>query len=162
VHDPSQTPSTQATEQPQPASLLLRGIALVLDMVILFILAVVIIGMDEVETRTGLAFYLIGWSVYYIGFTAVLSATPGKVAMGLHVADKTGSRARLDSVILRYVVLMAGALPFGIGTIVSIGLVLTDPQRRALHDRIAGTLVLDGRPPLEEWRAQEERDRGRG
>jgi uncharacterized RDD family membrane protein YckC len=78
------------------------------------------------------------------------------------VADKTGRRAQIDSVILRYVVLMAGALPFGVGTIVSVLLVVTDPRRRALHDRIAGTLVLDGRPPLGEWRAQEERERGRG
>ncbi len=162
MQDPSQSLSTQAPQEPKPASLFLRGIAIFLDMVILFILAVVIIGIHNVETRTGLAFYLVGWSVYYIGFTAVMSATPGKVAMGIHVAAKTGRRAQPDSVILRYVVLMAGALPFGVGTIVSIVLVLTDPQRRALHDRIAGTLVLDGRPPLEEWRAQEERDRDLG
>ena len=87
-------------------------------------------------------------------------ATPGKIAMGIHVADKDGGRPRPDSVILRYVVLLAGALPFGIGTIVSILLVASDrEQRRALHDRIAGTRVLDGRPPIEEWRRREERER---
>jgi uncharacterized RDD family membrane protein YckC len=143
---------TQTPQPPKPASLILRGIAILLDSAIIFILAVVIVGTDDLGHGTGLAFYMAGWAVYYIGFTAALGATPGKVAMGIHVASKTGSKPQPDSVILRYVVLMAGALPFGVGTVVSIFLVLTDPQRRSLHDRIAGTLVLDGRPPLEEWR----------
>lgn len=123
-------------------------------MLILFILSVVIIGMDDLESRAGIAFYLIGWSVYYIGFTMVAAATPGKVAFGIHVAGKDGRRAQPDSIILRYVVMLAGAIPFGIGTIVSILLVATDSERRALHDRIAGTLVLDGRPPLEDWKRE--------
>jgi uncharacterized RDD family membrane protein YckC len=156
VQDRRQPSSPDAPPQQKPASLLLRGIAIFLDMVILFILAVVIIGFHNTETRIGLAFYLGGWSVYYIGFTMAFAATPGKIAMGIHVADKSGGRARTDSVILRYVVLMAGALPFGVGTVISIILVLTDRQRRALHDRIAGTLVLDGRAPLEQWRGQDE------
>ncbi len=160
MQDRRQPLSPDTPTQPKPASLLLRGMALFLDMVILFILAVVIIGLKNVESRTGLAFYLVGWSLYYIGFTMGFAATPGKIAMGIHVASKTGGKAQPDSVILRYVVLMAGALPFGIGTIVSILMVLTDPQRRALHDRIAGTLVLDGRPPLEAWREQEEHNGG--
>ena len=147
------------TQPPRPGSVLLRGIAILLDSAIIFILAVVIIGPGELGHGVGLAFYMAGWAAYYIGFTIVLSASPGKIAMGLYVADKSGGRPRPDSVILRYVVLLAGALPFGIGTVISLLMVLTDPQRRALHDRVAGTLVLDGRPPLEEWRRQSERDR---
>ena len=153
-----QSPATQ-TNLPKPGSVPLRGVAVLLDSAIIFIVAIVIIGPDDLGHGSGLVFYMAGWAVYYIGFTAAMSATPGKIAMGLYVADKGGRRPRLDSVILRYVVLMAGALPFGIGTIVSILMVLTDPQRRALHDRIAGTLVLDGRPPLAQWRDQEERER---
>jgi uncharacterized RDD family membrane protein YckC len=145
--DPPQTPAA-----PKPASLLLRGVAVLLDSAIIFIVAVVIIGPGNLGRGAGLALYMAGWAAYYIGFTATMGATPGKVAMGIHVAGKDGGKPQPDSVILRYVVLMAGALPFGVGTIISILLVLTDPQRRSLHDRIAGTLVLDGRPPLEEWR----------
>lgn len=144
------------TAAPRPGSVFLRGVAVMLDSAIIFILAVVIVGPDDLSRGAGLAFYMAAWAVYFIGFTLAMSATPGKIAMGLYVAGRTGRRARQDSVILRYVVLMAGALPFGIGTIVSILMVLTDPQRRSLHDRIAGTLVLDGRPPLEQWRDQEE------
>ena len=146
-----------AARQPKPGSLVLRAIAILLDSAIIFIIAIIVVGGDNLGHGSGLAFYLGGWAVYYIGFTTVAAATPGKVAMGLHVAGKDGKRAQPDSVILRYVVLMAGALPFGIGTIISIVMVLTDPQRRSLHDRIAGTLVLDGRPPLEEWKREEER-----
>lgn len=156
MHQEPRTTGTQ-TEPPKPGSLFLRAIAILLDSAIIFVLAVVIVGPDDLDRGAGLAFYMAGWAVYYIGFTTAMSATPGKIAMGLYVASKTGDRARPDSVILRYVVMMAGALPFGIGTIVSILMVVTDPQRRALHDRIAGTLVLDGRPPLEQWRDQEER-----
>ena len=152
MQDRRESDGTQTTHTPKPASLLLRGLAILLDSAIILIVAVVIVGADDLGHGTGLAFYMAGWAVYYIGFTMATSATPGKIAMGLHVASKNGGKPQPDSVILRYVVMMAGALPFGIGTIVSILMVLTDPQRRALHDRIAGTLVLDGRPPLEEWR----------
>ena len=153
---PSDPPQTGAP--PRPASLLLRGVAILLDSAIILFAALILIGPDNLGQGAGLALYMAGWSVYYIGFTAAAGATPGKVAMGIHVASKTGGKPQPDSVILRYIVLMAGALPFGIGTIISILMVLTDPQRRSLHDRIAGTLVLDGRPPLEEWRRQADRE----
>ena len=142
----------------KPASLILRGITILLDSAIIFILAVVIVGPGDLGHGTGLAVYMAGWALYYIGFTIGVGATPGKMAMGIHVADKSGGKPRPDSVILRYVVMMAGALPFGIGTVISILLALSDPQRRSLHDRVAGTLVLDGRPPLEQWRRQSERE----
>lgn len=147
-----------ASQSPKPGSVVLRAIAVVLDSAIIFILAVVVIGRDDLGHGAGLAFYLGGWAVYYVGFTAAIGATPGKIAVGLHVASRTGARPALDSVILRYTVMLAGALLFGIGTIVSTLMVVTDPQRRSLHDRVAGTLVLDGRPPIEDWRRREERE----
>jgi uncharacterized RDD family membrane protein YckC len=142
----------------KPGSLVLRAVAVLLDSAIIFLLAVVLIGRENLGHGAGLAFYLGGWAAYYIGLTVAMGATPGKIALGLHVAGKTGGRASPDSVILRYIVMLVGALLFGIGTIASILMVLTDPQRRSLHDRIAGTLVLDGRPPIEEWQRRERRD----
>ena len=152
MRDRPEADGRQTGQAHKPASMLLRGIAILLDSAIIFILAVVIVGPDKLGHGAGLAFYMAGWAVYYIGFTLAVSATPGKMAMGIHIASKTGGKPSPDSVILRYVVMMAGALPFGVGTIFSILLALSDPQRRSLHDRIAGTLVLDGRPPLEQWR----------
>jgi uncharacterized RDD family membrane protein YckC len=140
-------PEETARDTLRPASVVLRAVALVLDSAIIFLIALVLIGAENLGHGLGLAAYLTGWAAYYIGFTAGMGGTPGKIAMGMHVASKTGGRAQPDTVILRYVVMLIGALLFGIGTIISILMVLTDPQRRSLHDRIAGTLVLDGRPP---------------
>jgi len=149
-----------APRTPRPGSVILRGFALILDLLIIFILAAIVIGPDRMTYGIGLATYLSGWSLYFIGFTMTMGATPGKIAVGIHVAGKDGRRPRPDSVILRYVVMLAGAVTFGAGTVVSMLLVASDRQhRRALHDRIAGTLVLDGRPPIEEWQRQEERER---
>ena len=155
-------PPPGESHSPKPGALVLRAIAVVIDSAIIFLVAVVIIGRDELGHGAGLALYLSGWAAYYVAFTATMGATPGKIAVGLHVASRTGGRPALDSVILRYIVMLVGALLFGIGTIVSTLMVVTDPQRRSLHDRIAGTLVLDGRPPIEEWRRQEEQRRHLG
>jgi uncharacterized RDD family membrane protein YckC len=89
---------------------LLRAIAVVLDSAIIFILAVVLIGRENLGYGFGLALYLSGWAAYYVAFTATMGATPGKIAVGLHVASKTGGRPALDSVILRYIVMLVGAL----------------------------------------------------
>ena len=61
--------------------------------------------------------------------------------MGLYVADKQGARIRPDTAILRYIVYLVGN-SIVVGLAISVVLVLVDPSRRALHDRIAGTLVL--------------------
>jgi len=139
-------PQPGARSEARPGSVVLRAAAVLLDSAIIFLLAVVLVGRENLEHGMGLAVYLGGWSLYYIGFTAGMGATPGKVAVGLHVAGKQGGRAPLDAVILRYIVMLVGALLFGIGTVISILMVMTDPRRRALHDRIAGTVVLAGRP----------------
>lgn len=157
MQDRQPSPQQDASQAPKPASLLLRALAILLDSLIIFVLAIILVGSDNLNHGAGLAAYLGGWSLYYIGFTMLAGATPGKMAVGIHVAGKDGGRPQPDSIILRYVIMMAGALPFGIGTIISILMVISDPRRRALHDRIAGTLVLDGRPPLEEWRRHDER-----
>jgi uncharacterized RDD family membrane protein YckC len=151
-------PGTQSggeePEQPEgrPGSIFLRAAAVLLDSAIIVVIAAAILSGGSIDGRTGLALYLGGSAIYYIGFVLAISATPGKIAMGLFIADQKGDKAEPDKVILRYLVLFVGAIAFGIGTIISIIMVLIDPQRRALHDRIAGTIVLAGRPPLEELR----------
>jgi uncharacterized RDD family membrane protein YckC len=75
-----------------------------------------------------------------------MSATLGKLALGIYVSDLHGQRIRPDTAILRYLIYMLGQLTF-IGMVVSILMIFTDPKRRALHDRVAGTLVVVGKPP---------------
>jgi uncharacterized RDD family membrane protein YckC len=91
--------------------------------------------------RTALAVFLVVSAVYQIGFWTALSATPGKMLMGLYVADKSGGRITPDKAILRYLVLLIGGA-VGIGHVISLVLIFVDPKRRAIHDRVAGTLVL--------------------
>ena len=87
-------------------------------------------------------------AVYNVAFLATRSATPGKMAMGLYVGDAQGRPLAPDAAVLRYLVQVVGGLLFGIGTLVSLVLVLVDPQRRAVHDRVARTRVFLGRPDL--------------
>jgi len=116
--------------------------------------------------RAIVAGLLIVSSSYSIGFVGMTSSTPGKMAMGMWVSDGAGKRVLPDRAILRYLVI---ALP----NLVLLGL-LRDQERlsiyawlvvtalvlaansllavrgegnRLIHDRIAGTNVIQGRPP---------------
>jgi uncharacterized RDD family membrane protein YckC len=140
-----QSTSTQITIAP----LLLRVSAVVIDIAILIVAGFALIAAVEPDalssdgsvSQSTFAIGVITGALYHIGFNATMSATPGKLAMGLYVADKNGARVRPDTAILRYVVFLAGNFII-IGFFATIGLVIFDPQRRAIHDRVAGTLVL--------------------
>lgn len=112
-------------------------------------------------------------AVYTIGFTALLSATPGKMVLHLYVGNSDGRPIHLDRVVafkaagLRYLglgaifdlaALMNPSLAW-ISTLivaVSVVMVLRDSRRRALHDRLAGTQVFlrQQRPTVEATAAQ--------
>jgi uncharacterized RDD family membrane protein YckC len=84
-------------------------------------------------------------AVYHIGFLAWKSATPGKLSLNIYVAYADGSPIRPDTAILRFTTMLVGQLLFAIGLIVSIVLLFTDKDRRTIHDRVAGTMVLAGK-----------------
>jgi uncharacterized RDD family membrane protein YckC len=133
------------------APLHLRIGAALIDAVILLVINAALVaaanpdslGESSTANETSYAIALISGAVYYIGFNAIVSATPGKIAMRIYVADRQGARVRPDTAILRFIVFLVGSIfLFGIGALISIVLVIVDPNRRSLHDRIAGTLVL--------------------
>jgi uncharacterized RDD family membrane protein YckC len=145
---------------PPPAPILQRAAALIIDGIILFIgfvILSVMLGDTEVTSTTTFALLLVLAATYHIGFLTAVSATPGKVAMGLWVSDREGQRIRPDQAILRHLITASGnlsiisfelGLVFSLVTLVSIVMMLLDrKRRRALHDRIAGTFVVRGRPP---------------
>jgi uncharacterized RDD family membrane protein YckC len=76
----------------------------------------------------------------------------GKALFGLRIVRTDGTDLGLARCIVRCAGYWASALPFGLGFL----LVIFDDRRRALHDRLAGTLVvrderswdLEPRPPL--------------
>jgi uncharacterized RDD family membrane protein YckC len=128
-----------------PPGFFARAGAFLIDWAIVLLLSMFIaVGtVDSIEARTPIA--LVVLSVYEIGFLVATSATPGKMAMRMHVADPAGGRLEPDKLILRYLIFFIGTI-LVVGIPVNVVLILTDPQRRALHDRIAGTRVLVGRP----------------
>src|SRR5690348_11455807 len=64
-------------------------------------------GAADVES---LVLVLVGQAAYNIGFLAMRSATPGKMALQIEVCDLEGKPIQPDTAILRYVVLLVGNL----------------------------------------------------
>lgn len=96
-------------------------------------------------------------AAYHVGFLATRNATPGKMMLGLTVR-KVDRRGRLGV----GTAFMRVLLPLAVGVFSLIPLVsyllfflstadllwpIRDPQRQALHDKIAGTLVVKGKQP---------------
>jgi uncharacterized RDD family membrane protein YckC len=125
--------------------------------VVLVVLAMTGLGLagftDDGRPRDGqtIALMLVTQAAYHGAYLIWRSATPGKMALRIYVAYPDGAKVRPDTAILRTLVLVVeSAVPFG--TIVSGLVMLLDGEKRSIHDRIAGTVVLRGRPeaPLRE------------
>ena len=78
--------------------------------------------------------------LYHAGFTAAHGRTPGKSILRLRVVDAQGGKPVLTKTFLRALVLVASVYIFyGIPLIYA----LLNPQRRTLHDLVAGTYVVE-------------------
>ena len=133
--------------------ILLRAVAFLIDwisLVAFFLLVGPLLGFElqDGQARDGetLAAFWVLSAIYHIGFWCWRSATPGKLAVNIYVAYPDGTRIRPDTAILRFIVYMVSFLTFGIGALISLVMVNVDRDRRALHDRVAGTMVIAGRP----------------
>ena len=131
----------------------LRAIAFLIDwiVVLLFFLAVATpLGFEleggRAQNGETIAGFWITSAIYHIGFWSWRSATPGKTAMNIYVAYPDGTPIRPDTAILRFIIYMISFVTFGIGALISLVLINVDRDRRALHDRVAGTMVIAGRP----------------
>ncbi|MFC3716108.1 RDD family protein [Luteimonas soli] len=90
-----------------------------------------------------LVFAVLG-AIWHVAFeTSARQATPGQRLLGLRVADTAGARIDRGRALLRHA---AGALSW---LTLNIGhaLVLLRPDRRALHDLVAGTVVMQDADP---------------
>ena len=85
--------------------------------------------------------------VYFVILTASRrQATIGKRAFGIYVATTDGERIGYGRSFARLVCYVISAIPFYVGFLVAA----FHPQKRALHDLIAGTVVLHGTPHVGE------------
>lgn len=90
-----------------------------------------------------LAFAVLGAIFHALFEASPRQATPGQRALGLRVVDTAGARIDRGRALLRHA---AGALSW---LTLNIGhaLVLLRPDRRALHDLVAGTVVVQAAAP---------------
>ncbi|PKP99168.1 MAG: hypothetical protein CVT76_00945 [Alphaproteobacteria bacterium HGW-Alphaproteobacteria-15] len=80
---------------------------------------------------------------YFVGFeSSSYQATPGKMALGLIVVDSDGRRISPARAVGRYFAKILSALILLIGFI----MVAFTERKQGLHDFIAGTLVVKGKP----------------
>lgn len=147
------------------AGLLVRLVARVIDGIILSSIMVAIfvsLGTDRffyVEDDvliTTTSFYIVGvaapW-IYHAGLVALWATTPGKRVMGIHIEPVTSATLGFGRPVLREAVIQApsllaltayetaGALS-PLLLIVSVIIALSRPDRRMLHDLVAGTAAV--------------------
>ena len=78
------------------------------------------------------------WFTYFVVSWSSVGATPGMALLGLRVVRRDGSPVRVGRAVVRALVLSLNAALFGLGFL----LILVQRQRRALHDLVAGTVVV--------------------
>ena len=80
---------------------------------------------------------------YFILFEmSPLAATPGKLLLGLVVTNTDGGRVSFRVALLRHAARSVSIVTLGLGYL----LAAITPRRQAVHDGLARTLVLEGRP----------------
>ncbi len=95
-----------------------------------------------------LAFFFLQW-VYFIAFELGAGGqTPGKRWLGLRVLDLDGQSPTFIAILLRNVLRVVDALPFGY--LIGQASILLTPRRQRLGDLIAGTVVVEDRAPARE------------
>lgn len=76
---------------------------------------------------------------YFVFYQYYMGQTIGKKAMGMRVVDSSGKKPSLGVFALREIIgKWVSALIFGIGYL----MILWDPKRQGLHDKIASTYVV--------------------
>ena len=78
-------------------------------------------------------------AIYFIGFNAAKSATPGKMALGMRIVNaKTGKKPSVGRFVVRHISEYLSYLPFLLGYF----WVVVDKRNQSFHDHIAGTVVV--------------------
>jgi uncharacterized RDD family membrane protein YckC len=132
-----------------------RTVAFVIDAVVLNVVALVVavgaalilsvfrVGhhhdLKTVLLSVGAAVYGVWVITYFAGFWAATGQTPGGRFMRMRVVAKDGGRVRPWWALLRSVALLLSPVLLFAGCL----LVLFDRRRRALHDVIARTVVIE-------------------
>lgn len=83
--------------------------------------------------------YMAGVALYMAGFHALHARTPGKSALRLRVVDQSGGTPGFTKSLLRALALIFSMILY----FFPVAYAFIDPQRRAFHDFVAGTYVVE-------------------
>ena len=154
---PAPPPPSSGGPQLAPASIGKRLAALILDGLLLgvplFLWLATEIDWDEVDAGAtpdvSATFYVVGIAVsaaYYIGMVGRWGRTVGKMATGIIIVRASdGSLPGYGPAAVRWVTNLLYSIPNYLGVlvfIVSVVMVFSSPRRQAIHDRTAGTVVV--------------------
>jgi uncharacterized RDD family membrane protein YckC len=119
-----------------------RLAARVLDEFVAVVVAVALVTPFEASGGDGLIvmFVLVYFAYYVVLECSPFQATVGKMALGIIVTDRNGERLSPGRSVLRNIGKVFSAF-LGIGFLMAA----SDDEKRSLHDRIAGTLVVHGK-----------------
>lgn len=148
--EPAQPVAVRADPRARVASPLVRLAAGLCDAALLVSLDAVVIvltlrlagldvqalGLLPVAPLAGFLILLNGG--YVVVLTRAGGQTFGKMAFGVRVVDRAGQPVTTSIAVVRSLGYLVSVLPLGVGVVWMV----LDTERRALHDRLAGTRVL--------------------
>ncbi|WP_448569231.1 RDD family protein [Thermus sp.] len=121
-----------------------RLVASFVDGLILVFVTLLLMALAQVDwtnptpTQNFLFNWIPSWA-YYVAFTALYGATPGKMLLGIRVVKTDGRPVDWLTALMREVVgKTLSTLPLGLGYLWAF----FHPKRQAWHDLIADTLVV--------------------
>jgi len=88
--------------------------------------------------KSNITSLILQWLYFSLMESSAKQATLGKMALGLKVTDLSGQRISFINATGRYF----GKILSGIILLIGYLMVLWDDKRQALHDKLAGTLVV--------------------
>lgn len=145
-------PESPAARSASPAGVGRRGVALVVDLLLVAILerigwalaiglAAIGPGFQLVAQAFGLTWLSMVPAAYFVLGHGTAGRTVGKRLLGVRVVDQQGAPIGYVRALGRWVATLLAVLPFGIG----LALAVLRTDRRGFHDLLAGTRVVSER-----------------
>ncbi len=107
------------------------------------------VGASAASGDAGVVYWAFGLMIpflmitaYFIGFWRWRGQTPGKLALGITIVRFNGDSLSWGGAIMRFLGYIISAVPVPIGFI----WIAFDSRRQGLHDKLAETYVIGGRP----------------
>jgi uncharacterized RDD family membrane protein YckC len=132
--------NTYPTTQRVSEGALMRGAALVIDIVLLAIVGF-IINTIVGDTIGGCVSFIIG-IVYWVGMPVYQGGTVGKMVLGLEIVKENGDRVDLGASAIRYLLYIVDFFPYIIPGLVGALTISSSPTKQRVGDRVAKTLVV--------------------